>query len=117
MPRLKSFRVAGHFYSGMYEFDSKLAYANLPDVAEVRRDAGRGHRHRGSHGDAARSRAASPQRWPRRLGPRYEVRSWEELNRSLFGALKLEKIAMFIALTFIASGGVVLGHLERCSCW
>ena len=32
MPKLKSFRVAGHFYSGMYEFDSKLAYIALEDA-------------------------------------------------------------------------------------
>ena len=38
----------------------------------------------------------------RRLGPGYEVRSWEELNRGLFAALKLEKLAMFVVLTFIA---------------
>jgi lipoprotein-releasing system permease protein len=37
-----------------------------------------------------------------RVGPGYEVRSWEELNKGLFMALKLEKIAMFVVLTFIA---------------
>jgi lipoprotein-releasing system permease protein len=36
------------------------------------------------------------------LGPGYEVRSWEELNKGLFMALRLEKIAMFVVLTFIA---------------
>ena len=32
MPKLKPFRVAGHFYTGMYEFDSKLAYVSLRDA-------------------------------------------------------------------------------------
>ena len=36
------------------------------------------------------------------IGPGYEVRSWEELNKGLFTALRLEKIAMFVVLTFIA---------------
>ena len=31
-PKLKPFRVAGHFYTGMYEFDSKLAYVALADA-------------------------------------------------------------------------------------
>ncbi len=32
MPRMRSFRVAGHFYTGMYEFDSKLAYVSLAEA-------------------------------------------------------------------------------------
>ncbi len=32
MPRMRSFRVAGHFYTGMYEFDSKLAYISLTEA-------------------------------------------------------------------------------------
>ena len=47
-------------------------------------------------------RPRSPRPSRRLLGKDYEVRSWEELNKGLFMALKLEKIAMFIVLTFIA---------------
>ena len=51
MPKLKPFRVAGHFYSGMYEFDSKLAYVVAARRPEVPGHAGRGHRHRGPDDD------------------------------------------------------------------
>jgi len=100
MPKLKPYRVAGHFYSGMYEFDSKLAYANLPDVQKFVGTPGEvtGIEVRTETPEIA---GAVAEAIGQRLGPGYEVRSWEELNRSLFGALKLEKMAMFIALTFI----------------
>jgi lipoprotein-releasing system permease protein len=36
-----------------------------------------------------------------RLGPEYTVRTWQDLNPALFGALKVEKTVMFIILTLI----------------
>jgi lipoprotein-releasing system permease protein len=101
MPKLKEFRVAGHFYSGMYEFDSKLAYVALPEAQKFLNMPGEitGIEVRTTTPDAARAVADEI---ARRLGPGYEVRSWEELNRGLFTALKLEKVAMFVVLTFIA---------------
>jgi lipoprotein-releasing system permease protein len=101
MPKLKPFRVAGHFYTGMYEFDSKLAYANLADVQRFLGAPGEvtGIEIRTTTPEDARAVADEI---ARRLGPGYEVRTWEELNRGLFAALKLEKVAMFVVLTFIA---------------
>jgi lipoprotein-releasing system permease protein len=101
IPKLRTFRVAGHFYTGMYEFDSKLAYVSL---AEAQRFLGlpgeiTGLEIRLEHPDRAPDVAAG---LAALLGPAYEVRSWEELNRGLFMALRLEKIAMFVVLTFIA---------------
>jgi lipoprotein-releasing system permease protein len=101
MPRLRSFRVAGHFYTGMYEFDSKLAYVSLPEAQKFLRMQGEvtGLEVRTTTPERAAEVAAAISA---RIGPAYEVRSWEELNRNLFMALKLEKIAMFVVLTFIA---------------
>jgi lipoprotein-releasing system permease protein len=101
MPKLKPFRVAGHFYTGMYEFDSKLAYVSLRDAQKFLGMNGEvtGIEIRTTTPEAA---IAVAKEMASRLGPAYEVRSWEELNRSLYAALKLEKLAMFIALSFIA---------------
>jgi lipoprotein-releasing system permease protein len=101
IPDEKTFRVAGHFYSGMYEFDSKLAYISLEAAQKFLRMPG--------EVTGIDVRTARPEDAPRvaeavqaALGPGYEVRSWEELNKGLFMALRLEKIAMFVVLTFIA---------------
>jgi lipoprotein-releasing system permease protein len=101
MPKLKPFRVAGHFYTGMYEFDSKLAYVALADAQKFLGTPGEvtGIEIRTTTPEAAHDVA---EEIARRLGPGYEVRTWEELNRGLFAALKLEKVAMFVVLTFIA---------------
>jgi lipoprotein-releasing system permease protein len=101
MPKLKPFRVAGHFYTGMYEFDSKLAYVSLRDAQKFLGMEGEvtGIEIRTTTPEAA---IAVAKEIARRLGPAYDVRSWEELNRSLYAALKLEKLVMFIALSFIA---------------
>jgi lipoprotein-releasing system permease protein len=101
MPKLKSFRAAGHFYSGMYEFDSKLAYVAL---AEAQKFLGMpGARSRAST-CGRRTPTAAPEtalRIARLLGP---LRG-SLVGRSqpgLFMALRLEKLAMFVVLTFIA---------------
>jgi lipoprotein-releasing system permease protein len=100
-PNLWHFRVAGHFYSGMYEFDSKLAYVSLEAAQRFLDMRGEvtGIDVRTSRPEAAGDVAVAIARL---LGGAYEVRSWEEMNRGLFMALRLEKIAMFIVLTFIA---------------
>jgi lipoprotein-releasing system permease protein len=101
MPKLKSFRVAGHFYTGMYEFDSKLAYVSLSEAQKFLHMPGEvtGVEVSTTTPEAARQVATEIARL---IGPGYDVRTWEELNRGLFAALKLEKVAMFVVLTFIA---------------
>ena len=100
MPRSKTFEVVGIFDSGMYEYDSSLAYISLtnaqqffnqPDVAteiEVKVD------------DIYRVKHLSDE-IEERLGLSYQVRDWMEMHKNLYAALKLEKMAMFIILILI----------------
>jgi lipoprotein-releasing system permease protein len=100
VPRVRSFRVAGIFFSGMYEYDTKFAYVTVPAMQSFL-----------SLGDEVtgieikvrdRDRTEPVVRAiAERLGPAYKVQDWKEINRSLFSALKLEKIAMFLVLTII----------------
>jgi lipoprotein-releasing system permease protein len=101
IPRLNRFRVAGHFYSGMYEFDSKLGYVLLGEAQRFfgMRGEVTGIDVRTRSPEDARAVADAVQAL---LGPGYAVRSWEDLNKGLFMALRLEKLAMFVVLAFIA---------------
>lgn len=100
IPKAKPFRTAAIFFSGMYEYDSKYVYMALPAAQKFLslEDEVTGLELKLKNPEDSgpvmeRVRAA--------LGPGFETADWKELNRSLFSALKLEKIAMFIALCFI----------------
>jgi lipoprotein-releasing system permease protein len=98
MPKSRPFRVAGIFYSGMYEYDMKFVYVTLPAAQEF---LGTGPELSGvevtvREPDRAQEIAAQIEGALR--GKALRVRAWQELNKNLFGALALEKLAMFIAL-------------------
>ncbi len=101
VPRSQTFRVAGIFDSGMYEYDSTLAYVSL---GTAQRFLGIGDRATGIeirvndiYGADLVATAIS-----RALGGYpFWSRDWMRMNKNLFSALKLEKIVMFIILTLI----------------
>ena len=47
------------------------------------------------------------------LGLRFWVRDWMEMNRNLFAALQLEKLALFVVVTIIVlvAAFAIIGHL------
>ena len=99
-PRFRVYRVAGYFMTGMYEYDTGRIYMSIGEAADfLRLDKGiSGVELRLSDVFAAREvRAALSSQ----LGPAYAVRDWTEMNSSLFGALKLEKMAMYLILGLI----------------
>jgi lipoprotein-releasing system permease protein len=100
LPRMKAFRIAAIFHSGMYEFDSSLVYTSIPALQEF---LGLGRRVTGLEVEIKDIYAAAElaEVIQKKLGPPFFTRNWMYMNRSLFAALKLEKIAMFIILTLI----------------
>ncbi len=99
IPRSRPFRIVGIFYSGMYEYDANFAYTYINDSRDfLGVEGATGIELRTAAVEEAVDVAAELQTT---LGPVVEVLDWQELNKSLFYALKLEKIAMFVVLTFI----------------
>ncbi len=97
-PKTRAFRLAGWFESGMLEFDSRLAYAGLPEVQRYLgvSDVAEAVSVRVSDLDAA---PLVRDRLQTALGERFHVTDWQQRNRNLFSALKLEKVAMFSVLS------------------
>jgi lipoprotein-releasing system permease protein len=100
VPRTKKFIVAGIFESGFYEYDATLAYLSLRDCQEFLNmtDMVTGIEIKVNDIYKADEIAKAIER---RLGFPYWARNWMEMNKNLFSALRLEKIAMFIILSLI----------------
>jgi lipoprotein-releasing system permease protein len=100
LPRLRLFRVATIFHSGMYEFDTSLVYVNLPTIQDLLQF---GDRVTGLEVTIRNIYAAQEmgQDIIKKLGQDFYFQDWIRMNYSLFSALKLEKIAMFVILTLI----------------
>ncbi|MDT7043520.1 lipoprotein-releasing ABC transporter permease subunit [Candidatus Nitronereus thalassa] len=108
-PKIRPFQVVGIFESGMYEYDSSLAYISLQ---EAQKFFGLGHTVTGIQVKVTEVFAANAiaSRIDDALGLGYSARDWMELNRNLFSALKLEKTMMFLLLvliTLVASFNIV----------
>jgi lipoprotein-releasing system permease protein len=99
-PRLRKFRITGIFYCGFDEYDRRLVYASLTDTQELvgSGDYVLGVELKVKNVDRADEIAAELQD---ELGMAYEVVDWYELNKNLFTALALQRLALVIILTLI----------------
>jgi len=110
VPMARSFRVAGVFYTGMYEYDAKSVYTTLASAQDFF-----------SMGDAVTGIGLKFNNLDR-AGPicedilsaldgyPYFTRTWYQMNKNLFTALKMEKIGMFILVvivTLVSAFGII----------
>ncbi|EKO40663.1 MAG: lipoprotein releasing system, transmembrane protein, LolC/E family [Solidesulfovibrio magneticus str. Maddingley MBC34] len=105
-PKVKTFVLRGLFKSGMYEYDSTLAYVTIPAAQELlgfKRDIATGLELKVADVDAVDTLA--PKIRTALGGPPLFVRTWIDMNGNLFKALHLEKTAMFVILVMIVVVG------------
>lgn len=100
-PKSMQFRVAGVFYSGMYEYDSKFAYVALDRAQAFFKMGGSVSGLEMKVDDIDDARRISRNVLGRLEGYPFRVKDWGEMNRNLFSALKLEKVVMAVILAFI----------------
>lgn len=100
VPRVYQFEVTGIFETGMYEYDNSYVFVALDKAQEF---AALGDGVTGIEVKTTDRWAASvvAERLTAALGWPYRTVDWMEQNRSLFQALKLEKMGMGVILLLI----------------
>lgn len=106
MPGHRKYRVVDILDSGMYEYDATLAYVSLREAQDF---LGMGDRVTGlevrvQDVNSSDEVAAALEK---ELGYPFWTKDWKVMNRSLFAALKLEKVTMFVILTMIVLVGAL----------
>jgi lipoprotein-releasing system permease protein len=100
MPKYRRFEVVAIFDSGMFEYDTTLAFISLPTAQRFFNlgEAVTGLQVKVDDVDRAPQVA---QALRHELGLPYWTRDWTEMNRNLFAALRVEKVTMFVILVLI----------------
>lgn len=100
-PRIRPFEVVGIFKTGMFEYDSSLAFVDINAARDV---LGMPEGYLSGIEITVRDLFSADEtaiRLAENLGAPFYVRTWMEMNANLFAALKLEKIGMFILLAMV----------------
>ncbi len=99
MPKTRKFRIAGIFYSGMYEYDATHVYTTIDEAQSYFAAAGKISAIDVKVDDAENADRLTPAVTAAVGRPELRVRDWREMNKNLFSALKLERIATFLILS------------------
>jgi len=106
VPDSRKYKVTAIFDSGMYEYDSSMVYVSLKEAQDFlgMEDQVTGIEVKVT--DVYKSDSIGDS-IGKKLGYPYWTKDWKVMNRSLFSALRLEKITMFVILTMIVLVGAL----------
>ena len=99
LPKTRKFRIAAIFYSGMYEYDATHVYTTLEEAQSYFAMPGQISAIEIKVDDAENADRVTPLVTAAVARPELRVRDWREMNKNLFSALKLERIATFLILS------------------
>lgn len=99
-PKQRKYKIEGIFYSGFDEYDRRLMYVDIEEAQDFleQGDVVMGVEMKLRDVERAEEVAAI---LDKQLGDVYSVVDWRELNRNLFTALTLQKVALLVFLTLI----------------
>ena len=106
IPSSREYRITALFDSGMYDFDANLVFISLKEAQDF---LGMEDRVTGIEvkvSDIYKSDIIG-ESIQKKLGYPYWTKDWQFRNRSLFAALRLEKITMFVILAMIVLVGAL----------
>jgi len=100
LPKVSTCQVVGIFETGMYEYDSALAYVSLETAQRFFDVSG------AVHGLEVKTRDLNEadqvaKRIEQALGPNFFAKDWMRMNRNIFSALQLEKTALSIIMALV----------------
>ena len=100
VPKILKVRVVGIVRIGMYEYDSKFAFATLGAVQKFLEQPGRVSTFKIKLAPDVDSRKVSD-RLNDNFGYPFRAKDWGQMNKNLFYAIRLEKVVIAIILTVI----------------
>jgi len=101
MPAFRTFRVAGYFQSGLYEYDDNFAFIGIPEAQKLFEMGAKvnGIQFKLTEMESAREVAAAI---THRIGGKpYTAITWFDTNKTLFAWMQYEKWIAFIVLSLI----------------
>ena len=99
LPKQESYVVAGIFSSGFYEFDKNVIFLNLNDSLVFFNKTNEDINLEIYLQNPLKANEIKEE--IQKLNTNFYIYSWIDLNKSFFGALKIERNVMFIILTLI----------------
>ncbi|MBU4484392.1 FtsX-like permease family protein [bacterium] len=99
IPSSKEVGLIGVFKSGFFEYDSKYALINLPEAKSLFGPMAEFTIHIWTKNQNNLLNVKEAIQYV--MNPTWKIHTWDETNKKLFSALRLERIGMFVVLSLI----------------